>query len=286
MSSRLNPSDLIRAAAQLAEQKPTRGARFALFLRQVSPGFSPADYGATTLRKFLEEYPELVRIEHVEGTDILVSSVQPGDRGNLTTPIRRDLWSAFTLINGNVMRFYDVEHDSVITFPKEPQDGEPEEVRVRRDRVRREASRFVAITPVPTNEQLDQAKRWAEQQGPEDRDLLEQALKGPVWFRQFQTILRARRELSADWRSARTKFTLDAIHHWMSENKIRVPSLYEHSSRIRRSERIVAISRIRDDAHNEGISQREKILSALARMPTSLLLTIPIPAEYWFEAEA
>lgn len=283
MGSRLTAEQLILAAFQLAEQKPTRGARFAQLLRQVSPDFAPSEYNAPTFRAFLEGCPSVVRIEQEEGKDIVASPA--GDATNRTIdssqPLRRDLWMAFTLVNERLLRFYDRKHDCVVTLPRDREVDSPDMARVTRAMVERDGERFVPIAPMSSEEMLVSVRRFAEGLDGDERDMVEGTLGKPLWFREFQAVLRGRPALASAWRRVRTELVMARVKQWQRERGVNVPSLFRRPYRAEPLEERVAEN---VPSADERPGTRQLILAALARMPTSLLLTIPIPAEYWLNA--
>ena len=218
---------------------PVRGAKFKQLARKIEPGFDQARLGFSTLRSFLDSYPDVVAVTH-DGLDLVASPVAaasevggaaglsaPVSPGDLEMSIRQDIWSAFSFIDPKLARFYDKVEGRAISFTNEPTANESPDLAAQRTAVEQTPDRFVSIVPLSSDEQMALARSFVESISPMNpmKPQLALALEQPVWFREFVAKLREDPALVREWRQTRMKLLLSKIENWMTTNALRVPNL-------------------------------------------------------------
>ena len=303
MSPPLTQADLIEWALKLAGGE-ARGARFGLLLRQIDTSFAPAKYGYRTLRAFLEAHPDRVSVTH-DGKDLVITSEtanrawssKPPESG--VKPMRPDLWAAFSYVNESLVRYYDKQNDAVITFPRHETSDEPNAVRASRETVRGDPHRFIEITPLASDAVLRIMRTLTADLGYNDprRVLLEAALASRNSFRDFVTAIRQYPELESIWRRRRLDAVVEYVRTWMAARGLGIPRLFMTTDNAEPRQGTPRTASAGESSPTQSTevaprplptfplpeTVRARVLKALTRMPTAILLTLPIPAQYFFE---
>lgn len=138
---------------------------------------------------------------------------------------------------------------------------------------------WVAVVPIQEQEQRRWAEEFLDRAGVgEKKAALSQSLQGPDWFRRFPTDLEKHGPLLVRaWSHLRSTRIIDHVKAWAKKNNVEEELLFTAD---RNAGRWVP-----------GISQsskpvqdlRQALLSAVARMRTEDLLTLPIPARLVIE---
>lgn len=179
-----------------------------------------------------------------------------------STSLRKEVWLAFVALSPKGRRFLNRLTGAVrMGLTDSPSPSE----------------QWIEITPVSDTEQ----RRWAQQffsehLKPNQIDARE-LLSGQSWYVEIVRRLKAINEdLPVQWQRTRSAFVAREVHRWSLENSVGPGFLFDTPAPQQHQEdegvttrRTLFVSGVRD-----------QILSALARMPTSELVELPIPAKY------
>ncbi len=295
--------DLLRESVRelIATKRRTTAAAVSLQMRRSSKTFTPAATGFGTFRDFLrfaEGVGAVALLPPVPGGDMEVlsaSAVGPSTELSPPTPsprpVRRDLWQAFVDWSPQWQRAYDVHTGRVVTLPTDANSND-DSTSQSRQAWHEDPARFHRIVPLSRGDQLKWMRDFVSRlPAGAERDQLTGALADEHPLSAFTGAIRALPALQRAWRRNLTDQVTAAITRWILRENITV-DIYRMPP-TRRDETSDRISADRVEAedpsqkssavsHETDSSDdlREQVLEAVARMPLSELLRLPIPAEY------
>jgi hypothetical protein len=191
--------------------------------------------------------------------------------------VRQDLWKAFIDWSPEFERFYDRTENVAYTIPASQSSFEsPEVTRLRKERLSNPA-RFVPISPISHEVQLDWMRNFASEQPPEVRLGLMQALAEDRPTREFSVAVRRTPDVGIRWQGRRLVGVKNAIEQWKAANRVVVdihsPVRASGGHAFRSPE---PASRLELDEKR----LRAQIHAAIDEMSVSELLDIPVRLRY------
>lgn len=295
--------DLLRESVRelITKKRRTTAAAVSLQMRRRSNAFTPAATGFATFRDFLrfaEGVGAVTLLPPVPGGDIEVLSAtavgSPAEPAPLTPsprPIRRDLWQAFVDWSPQWHRAFDVDTGRVVTLPADA-NSDDIDTSQRRQAWRENSTRFRRVVPLSRDDQLKWMREFVSHlPAGAERDQLSNALDNDHPLSAFAEVTRAIPALQRSWRRHFTEQVTAAITRWMLQEEI-TADIYHMPAKPREGVATRAGAR---KTETGGPSQeasaawqrtdssgdlRQQVLEAVARMPLSELLRLPIPAEY------
>ncbi len=270
----LDVFELLQSAVADIEAKNSTAAAAGVSarMRQIEPSFSLGQYGFRTFRGLLAaaEAKGLVRVVEPEGaSDQMVLSAsasdvpKPSPHAGRTFWLPRDLWQAV------------LDHRAGGTYAYS-----------RRTRTTTRIGANVAglgaedvIAPMVAVQDVSQWMRdFAEAQPDDARATLLTALDGTNPVGDFEALVRRTPTLERHWKRALHANVLDRVSTWAVQNGIPLSEL-EVVPEVRTppQPRLLPAP---PKTSPEDDDLRQRILSAVAAMPLSELLKLPIPVEY------
>lgn len=305
--------DLLRRAVILLRQrdKSSTAAGVKSEMQRLSAGgFGHTWFGFETFRTFLiaaekQGSVELSRPEPGSGQDVLVSlpgepTVPRAPAPPRTGRIRSDLWGAFLDWTPGWTRLWDRVEGHPVRFPSEPRPLEPQDYVTLRALVLAEPNRFC---PIPVIDETQQFRWMAEFLNGLDptstaKNVLQVALDQEQRAKAFSAAVRTLPDVAEMWKQYRFTSVYRVIDDWMTANGVRTEILTAKSSQPRHGTAVVdtpgmgSAWAVRSRVPTTGVRgrpstndavTRQRILTALERMPLSELLRLRIPIEYTLE---
>lgn len=284
--------DLLRASVRelIARDRRTTAAAVSLEMRKRSNNtFSPASAGFTKFRDLLY-FAEQVGAVTLQpppnaGGDVEVFPASAATDSSATVStqqprtVRRDLWQAFVDWSPKWQRAFDTQTNKVIRIPVDSDEGsesagplpwEKDPVRYRR------------IVPSTQEDQIRWIDAFIDQLAPgEERDLLTATLDHNRPIAAFAATISDLPDYQKAWRQTLSRNVTTRITEWVLEQQLTI-DIY-HQPRPVSSSRPETISgpRQTSDTQSQPANElRRQVLEAVARMPLSELLRLPIPVEY------
>ena len=272
------------AETAAANRQPTAAGLKPILQRRTNRQFSETRLGFANFRAFLDAAEQAGRVRLASGSqDVLVL---PADEGGPTpspsrppsepesTLLRSDFWRAFNDTRTAWQHWYDKAADKVVTLPIQETPLDSPEVVKLREETNGDTDRYVRIEPVPAATQVDWMRQFLDQRGDAPEiSLLRSALETS---RPIASFLRSVKStpLAGEWHRRRIERTMAAAESWMEQNGLNV--------KLRRAR--LHPTRLDVPLRPTGLADetqiRDKIKSAVDRMPLHELLRLAIPVEY------
>jgi len=257
-------------------------------MRRLSSGeFTEEALGFLSFRSFLAAAQDagVVTLTQAPGGDLQVIPVGiaaiPVPRRTEQTRqrrVRHDLWEAFVRWDDGSMRLYDRDVNKVLFLRAEEAEG----------RLSDEPGRYVNI-PAPQREGTRALMEdFIERVSDSGRTKLEEALAGPEDpERNFVNALS--QEARNAWRALHALHVVSAIESWAKENGIQDRKIYSFATKARQakttSENKITIPATTATVTLNIGTLRQRIITAVQRMPAAELLRLSLPVEYLFDVD-
>lgn len=289
---------LVRAITRLVEdgRTPKAAAVKPALVREMNGRFDERLLGFRTFRDFLTWARDegAITLQSV-GVDLEVIPVSSAIKTEGGPPklvvgphqgIRSDLWRAWVDWSPTTRRYYDRAMERAIIVPENDAPGQPHSTATLREAVMSDPSRFVEIAGISEDETMSQMRTFAESiTDPGTREELIGALtENARPASSFRRIVQREANLASEWHQFRAQLVADSISAWATKNQVHLANIvrdpqprYEQHGSERLYQRRAGNSTPDDGSE---ASLRARVLDALARMPTSELLRLRVPAEY------
>ncbi len=292
--------DLLRESVQelISKDRRTTAAAVSLQMRKSTGNtFSPTIIGFDGFRKFLyfaEKVGAVTLTPAVAGGDVEVFPATVASPSSTAEPdhetqfVRRDFWQAFIDWSPKWCRVFDVKTNQIIrrpTLSDEKQDADSRLWAVDPDRYRR-------IIPLTEDDQIAWMRDFVDQlrERPESYTL-EKALQGDRPIASFVETINQMPGLQRAWRQTLSRRVTSRITDWLREEQLDIDIYqlpFKPKSRTSGADAVSprepknilrsGITSVHQGAPSEEL--RRQVLEAVARMPLTELLRLPIPAEY------
>jgi hypothetical protein len=257
--------------------------------RQSGQTFTPAAAGFDNFRDFLRFAEQVGVVELVPpapGGDIEVllaavsggpAPVSPAQHGT----VRQDLWEAFVDWSSQWSRAYDVQTNQVV---KAAVSADGKRSSATENDWARDPARFRRISPITREDQLLWMRGFVDQLSSDaEREELSLALGTERPLSAFAEALRKTPKIQREWYQALSGHVITKITEWATEEGLGI-DIFQMSVPPRRksgrADEASTTSRVSTGQDGSPDALRKQVLDAVARMPLSELLRLPIPAEY------
>ncbi|WP_202638624.1 UPF0158 family protein [Bailinhaonella thermotolerans] len=217
-----------------SEGRSTRSAGIKPRLAQRLGAFTEKTYGFTTFREFLMAAQRAGVVElcnPAQGPDLDV--MLPGQPRDVPRPpvplqVRQDLWKEFMDWSPGVERAYDRQKDRA--FRVSVTDAYDPEARRLREAMQADPARFVPISPISMETQIQWARSFVTKMPPgRHRDELAQTLHTDRPLQGFTRLVRTLPCL-AEWTSFRNERVVEAVTSWARHHDLDVDPVATDSS--------------------------------------------------------
>jgi hypothetical protein len=267
-------------------------------LQALSNGdFSEARLGFPSFKYFLEAAEEAGVVELTrtpfdvvalpsKRSDSVVTDVEAGGASQPQTlngkRIRPDLWRAWVEWSPSLKRFFELSSGRVVFLVDGRAEDEPQSLSSLRQQIAESPERYIPIAPISSETTVYAMRAFAASwDDSTEREAMLAALRPSVPEKaavDFTRFLRVHNRIAAAWHLTRLAQVAESIDEWRRQHKVEVNYLIDIAPP---SRKVVGHQRAATSLTEGDI--RERIASAVQRMPLGDLLRLPIPAEYLFD---
>ena len=286
--------DLLRTSVRelIARDRRTTAAAVSLEMRKRSNNtFSLANAGFTKFRDllyFAEQVGAVTLQPPSPGGDVEVFPASAATDSSATVSpqqprtVRRDLWQAFVDWSPKWQRAFDTQTNKVITILANSGEGGESTGSIlwKKDPVR-----YRRVVPLTLDDQLQWIRAFVGQLEPgEERELLSATLDHQRPIAAFVAAINDLPEYQKAWRQTLSRNVTARITEWVLEQQLTIDIYHQPAQKRPTSAALPEMtSRPRQTPGYQGNPSdelRRQVLEAVARMPLSELLRLPIPVEY------
>lgn len=277
-----------------AEGRRAYGASLKPEMRALTSNeFDEKQLGYMTFRQFLLAAASSGLVDVVPAPNSPDVQVVPKGKAPMEHPVRRvrpqasvprireDLWKAFVDWNTAFERFYDRVDDKAHRIAATGSAYDSSSLKSLRAQKQAEPARFVAISPITFDEQVDWMRQFAGKQPADAQLRLLRSVDSGRPARDFSMAVRQFPDIATAWQAERFQRVLERIEAWKIENKLAVdiyapPPEFSDRARGRRGHTTIAL-----DEHR----LRERIHAAVEAMSVAELLDLPIRLQHFVDID-
>ena len=257
------------------------GVNLAEAFRHEFPNLTYASLGVERLAdlvRIAENKGLLVRhrdVSHLEVSPVSPSNPQSHQAGagqpnkaiRPSGPVRADIWRAFLFFNPGEARFFDRETSQILEASGDTVDQY------------RQSPRYIQLNTIPTEIQKGWMREFVREHSLE---VGVDAIESATWYSAFPAWLRSTHpDLGNTWGSYRAQKVVRYTHEWAEKHKIPVTQVLSPAGTRLQSQRYQScVGLLPSPADEQDAILRTAILAALADLPLSNLMDIPIPLRH------
>ena len=264
-------AEYLDLAVQLIESNERPGVPFPAsalggLLRKAAPDVSFKTFAKRSFGEVLDDLQARGRITLTHTDKGALAMLRVGSGSSVSkqveayNPLHKQMWEAFTFVAPQGRRFQNRLHGVIrVGLPAPPIP----------------ADEWVEITPISADLQRLWAAEFVKEEVPDLSEALEAFLKPESWNAHvFVTALRQQNPQAArTWNAFRSNRVSMHVQKWLADNSLPPGWAFQQQAAPSRVADVsLPVGPIADDRET-----REIVLAALAQMPLSQLLTIPIP---------
>lgn len=264
--------------------------------------FQEQTLGFATFGEFVQAAVQngvVALLDHEKGRLLHVEGVVPRPRRRLPTAppapakaaekqvreVRSDLWRAFIDWRSSLRRLWDKQAESAVIFLAESAGGTTSQDDAVREAVAAMPDRFVEITPIPQDTQLQWIRSFVHDlDDPKLRDsllLLLGTTNRP--FAAFGSMLRGMPAIQQAWQAHRRELVVQEISRWARDHGLAVDPFADSATEQGSEQPTEQAPPLAESGLNvirNEVETRRMYHSAIDRMPYEDLLRLPIPLVY------